>query len=96
MIRQEEKAPKEVGSGKTAIPTDEVPIAKIERNETNFSSTTEGSKERLGKSNGKEEKKTFQDLVQSLERVLSIQNEYTTTLKEEQFSNPEAKTGSRK
>ena len=63
MIRQEEKAPKEVGSGKMVIPTDEVPIAKVEKNEANCLSTTEGSKERLGKSNGEEEKKTVQDLV---------------------------------
>ena len=57
MIRQEEKASREVGLGKTAILTDEVPIAKVERNESNCSSTTEGSKERLGKSNGEKEKK---------------------------------------
>ena len=57
MIRQEEKAPKVVGSGKAAIPTDEVPIAKVERNEANCSSTTKGSKERLGKSNGRKRRK---------------------------------------
>ena len=72
MIRQEEKAPREVGLGKTAMLTDEVPIAKVERNEANCSSTTERSKERLGRSNGEKEKKTLQDLVRSLERVLSM------------------------
>ena len=66
MIRQEEKAPRETNSGKAAILTDEVPIAKVERNEANCSSTIEGSKERLGKSNGEKEKKTLQDLVRSL------------------------------
>ena len=50
---------------------DEVPFAKVERNEAICSSTTEGSKERLGKSNGEEEKKMLQDLVRSLERVLN-------------------------
>ena len=79
MIRQERKAPREANSGKTTILMDEVPIAKVERNEANCSSTIKGSKERLGKSNGEEEKKTLQDLVRSLERVLSTQNEYMTT-----------------
>ena len=86
MIRQEKKSPREVKPGKAAILTDEVPITKVERNEANCSSTTEGSKERLGKSNGEEEKKTLQDLVQSLERVLSTQNEYITTLRVEHNS----------
>ena len=54
MIRQEEKSPREVRPGKAAILTDEVPITKVEKNEVNCSSTTERSKERLGKSNGKE------------------------------------------
>ena len=63
MIRQKEKAPREVGLGKATILTDEVPIAKVEKNEANCSSTTKGLKERLGKSNREEEKKTFQDLV---------------------------------
>ena len=40
MIRQEEKTPKEIGSEKTAMQRDEVPIAK-----TDSSLTTEGSKE---------------------------------------------------
>ena len=57
MIRQEGKAPRETNSGKAAILTDEIPIAKVERNEANCSSTTKGSKERLEKSNGEEEKK---------------------------------------
>ena len=63
MIRQEENDPREIGPGKAAILTNEVPIAKVERNEANCSSTTEGSKERLGKSNGEKKKKTLQDLV---------------------------------
>ena len=67
MIRQEEKTLREVEPGKATILTDEVPIAKVERNEANCSSTIEGSKERSGKSNGEEEKKTLQVLVWSLE-----------------------------
>ena len=59
MIRQEGKALREANSGKVAILTDEVPITKVERNEAKCSSTTEGLKERLGKSNGEEEKKTL-------------------------------------
>ena len=86
MIRQEEKAPREVGSGKAAILTNEVPIAKVERNEANCLSTTKRSKERLDKSNGEEKKKTLQDLVRSLERVLGTQNEYMTTFREEHNS----------
>ena len=69
-----------------AILTDEVSIVKVERNEAKCSSITEGSKERVGKSNGEEVKKTLQDLVRSLERVLSTQNEYMTTFKEEHNS----------
>ena len=55
MIRQEEKALKEVGSRKTAVPRDEVSIAKDKRGETSGSLTTEGSKERLCKSNKEED-----------------------------------------
>ena len=86
MIRQEGKAPREANSGKVAILTEEVSIVKVERNEAKCSSITERSKERVGKSNGEEVKKTLQDLVRSLERVLSTQNEYMTTLKEEHNS----------
>ena len=59
MIRQEEKTPREVGSKKTAIPRDEVSIAKEKRGEASGSLTTEGSKERLCKPNKEEEKKMF-------------------------------------
>ena len=44
MIRQEENAPREAGSGKTVIPRDEVSIAKDKRGEVS-SLTTEGLKE---------------------------------------------------
>ena len=47
MIRQEEKAPREAGSRKAAIRRDEVSISKVGRGETEGSSTTESSKERL-------------------------------------------------
>ena len=45
MIRQEEKASKEVGSGKTVISRDEVSIPKDKRGEASGLLTTEGSKE---------------------------------------------------
>ena len=51
MIRQEEKAPREVGSRKAAIQRDEVSVSKVERGEAEGSSTTERSKERLCKLN---------------------------------------------
>ena len=85
IITQERKVPREANFGKAAILTDEVPIAKVKRNEANCSSTTEGSKERLGKSNGEEDKKMLQDLVRSLERVLGT-HEYMTTFREEHNS----------
>ena len=59
MIRQEEKALREVGSGKVTISRDEVSIAKEKRGEASGSLTIEGSKERLCKPNKEEEKKTF-------------------------------------
>ena len=57
MIKQEEKAPREVRFGKMTIPRDKVSIAKDKRGEVGGSLTTERSKERLCKSNKKEEKK---------------------------------------
>ena len=45
--------------------------------------TTEGLKERLRELNGEEEKKTLQDLVQNLKRMLNEQNEYITMLRGE-------------
>ena len=83
MIRQEEKAPKEVGSGKSAISRDEVSIAKDKRSEASGSLTTEGSKERLCKPNKEEEKKTFQHMMRELELMLKDQKEYSTALREE-------------
>ena len=86
MIRQEEKAPREVGLGEGYNTDGWGTHCQSRKNEANCSSTTEGSKERLGKSNGEEEKKTLQDLVQSLERVLGTQNEYMTMSREEHNS----------
>ena len=83
MIRQEEKTPREIGSEKTTMQRDEVPIAKVWRSEVGFSSTTERSKEWSGEPNGEEEKKVLQDLVQNLERTLNKQNKYITTLRRE-------------
>ena len=65
------------------MPRDKVPIAKIRRSEADCSSTTEGLKEQSCEPNEEEEKKTLQDLVQNLERMLNEQNEYITTLRGE-------------
>ena len=65
------------------MPKEKVPIAKVRRNETGSSSTTEGSKERSCEPNGEEKKKMLQDLVQNLERILNEQNEYITSLRKE-------------
>ena len=55
MIRQEEKASREVGSGKAVILRDEVSIARDKRGEASGSLTIEGSKERLCKPNKEED-----------------------------------------
>ena len=83
MIRQEEKAPREVGSKKAVISRDEVSIAKDKRSEASGSLTTERSKERLCKPNKEEEKKTFQHMMRELELMLKDQKEYSTALREE-------------
>ena len=57
MTRQEKKTANEANFGKAAMPKEKVPIAKVRKSEASFSSTTEGSKERSCKPNGKEEKK---------------------------------------
>ena len=54
MIRQEEKAPREVGSRKVVIPRDEVSIDKDKKSEAESSSTTERLKERLCELNREE------------------------------------------
>ena len=63
MIRQEEKAPREVGSWKEAIRRDEVSISKVGRGEAKGSSTTERLEERSCKPNREEENKTFYCMV---------------------------------
>ena len=68
-IKQEEKAPREVGSRKVAITRDEVSIAKDKRGETSGSLTTEVLKERLCKPNKEKKKKTLQHM--SYEKYLS-------------------------
>ena len=83
MRRQEKKAPREASFGKTVMPSDEISIAKIERGKAGYSSTTEGSKERLCKPNKEEEKKTFQHMMRELELMLKEQKEYSTALREE-------------
>ena len=84
MTRQERETPREASFGKASMPGDKVPIVKTERNETGYLLTTEGSKEQLREPNGEEEKKTFQDLVQNLERMFNEYNEYITTFRKEQ------------
>ena len=77
MTKQKRGTPKEAGTEKAKMPMDKVPI------EADFSSTTEGLKERSYEPNREEEKKMLQDLVQNLERILNEQNEYITSLREE-------------
>ena len=80
-VRREQEAPREVNFEKAAMPMDKVPIAKIRKSKVVCSSTIEGLRERLYEPNKEEEKKTLQDLVQNLKRMLNEQNEYNTTLK---------------
>ena len=63
------------------MPKEKVPISKVRKSEAGCSLTTEGSKERLREMNREEEKKTIQDLVQNLERMLNEQNEYIIMLR---------------
>ena len=57
MKRQEKKALREANSGKTTMPRDKLPLAKIGRSEAGCLVTTKGSKERLCEHNEEEEKK---------------------------------------
>ena len=86
MPRHEKEVPRGARLGKAAIPKEKVPIAKVRKNETGFSLTTEGSKERSCKPNREEEKKALQDLAQGLERIFVEQNECVTTFIEEHNS----------
>ena len=60
--KPEEEIPKEPSLGKTVMPREKVPIAKV-----GSSSTTEGSKEQPCKPKGEEEKMVFQELIRNLE-----------------------------
>ena len=71
MRRQEKEASMEASLEKAVILRNEISIARDKRGEMNGSLTTEGSKERLCELNGEDEKKTPQDLVQNLERMLN-------------------------
>ena len=81
IIRKEEKALRGAGSGKVAIPRDEVSITKDKRSEAKGSSTTERSKERLCKLNWEGENKTFYHMIRELEQMLKEQKEYFATLR---------------
>ena len=70
MIRQEEKAPREVGSRKETIRRNEVSISKVGRGEVEGSSTIERSKERLCKLNREEENKSLYHMIRELEQML--------------------------
>ena len=63
MIRQEEKAPREIGSRKAAIRRDEVSISKVGKGEVEVSSTTERSKERLCELNREKKNKAFYHII---------------------------------
>ena len=63
MTRQEKVTLKEANFGKVAMPKEEVPIAKVQKSEAGFSSTTEGSKGQSCEPNREEEKKVLYDLV---------------------------------
>ena len=79
MSKLEEETPKEANVEKTTMPKVKGPIAK-----TDFSSTTEGSKERSCKLiKEEEEKKALQELAQGLERMFVKHNECVTMPKEE-------------
>ena len=81
MAKQKEETPKEPNFEKTTMPKEKVPIAKA-----GSSTTTKGSKERSCKPNGEQEKSTFWDSTQGLERMFFEQNECVTTLIEEHNS----------
>ena len=68
------------------MPKENVPIAQVQKNEAGSSSTTERSKERSCEPDGEQEKSTFRDSAQGLERMFVEQNECVTTLIEEHNS----------
>ena len=83
IARQEHGVPREASLGKVAIPRDEIPIAKVERDGASGSLTTEGSKAQLYDSNIEKEEKTFQCMMRKLVLMMKEQKEYTATLREE-------------
>ena len=86
--RQEKEAPKRARLGKATIPKEKVPIAKVQKNETGSSLTTEGLKERSCKLNGEQDKNTLQDLAQGLERMFVKQNECVLRSKKSTIREP--------
>ena len=83
IARQEHGIPREASPGKTAILRDEVPIAKVGKDEMSGSLTIEGSKAQLYSSNIEEEKKMLQCMMRKLELMLKEQKENIATLREE-------------
>ena len=75
IARQEHRVPREASPGKAAIPRDEVPIAKVGKDEASGSLTIEGSKERLCELNEEEENRMGQ--------MLKEQKQFSTALREE-------------
>ena len=83
IVRQEHEVPREASPGKAAIPRDEVPTAKVEKDRASGSLTTEGSKAQLYSPNIEEEEKMLQCMMRKLELMLKEQKEYAATLREE-------------
>ena len=80
---QEHGVPREASPEKTAIPKDEVSIAKDEKEEANGSLIAEGSKAQLCGSSIEEEGETLQCMMRKLELMLKEQKEYVAPHREE-------------
>ena len=83
IARQDHGVPREASPEKAAIPRDEVPTAKVRKDEASGSLTTEGSEERLCESNEEEENKMLRRLIQKLGQILNEQKEFSIALREE-------------
>ena len=85
ITRQEHGVPREASPEKAAIPKDEVPIAKVEKDGTSGSLTTEWSKAQLYGLNIEKDEKKLQCMMRKLELMLKEQKEYAATLREEYY-----------
>ena len=89
IARQEHGVLREASLEKSAIPRDEVPIAKVERDEASGSLTTDGSKAQLYGSNIEEEEKTLQCMMRKLELMLKEQKECTARFEKNTIGKPQ-------